>query len=258
MSAAPPAAPDAAPDELAPERPWHLPAWRAELVRGMRDMLPAFPAITAWGLVTGVAMVKSGLGVGLSLVMTLAAYAGSAQLASLPLLASAAPAWVIALTALATNMRFVIYAAALRRWLTAYSPRRLSLLGYLSGDFSFVMFMNRVAKDGAFEHRDAWLLGLTFCNWFFWQVASIVGIVGAAVIPTEWGLEFAGTLALLALVVPSCRSLPGAAGALTAGGIALVTRAWPYRLGLLVGVVVGITVAMVIEGATARLAERER
>ncbi len=62
--------------------------------------------------------------------------------------------------------------------------------------------MNRVARDGAFAHRDAWKFGLAATNWVVWQVSSVVGIVGAAFIPTEWGLQFAGALALLALVMP--------------------------------------------------------
>ena len=228
-------------------RLWNDPAWRAEFDRGAREMLPAFPGIMAWALVTGVAMVKSGLSVKLALLMSLLAYAGSAQLASLPLIAASAPAWVIALTALATNMRFVIYGAAMRRWLSHYSARRLSLLGYLSGDFSFVMFMNRLAKEGPFEHRDAWLFGVTSMNWLIWQVGSIAGIVGGAFIPSRWGLQFAGTLALLPLVMPSVRSWAGAAGALAAGSVSLAASAWPYKSGLLAGVVVGIIVATVVD-----------
>lgn len=223
--------------------PWRDDAWRVEFTRGARDVLPAFPGILAWGLVTGVAMVKSGLDVPLALFMTLLAYAGSAQLAALPLMATAAPLWVIGLTALLTNVRFVIYAAAMRRWLTAYSPRRRVGLGYLTGDFSFVLFMNRVAQEGAFTHRDGWLLGMSATNWLGWQVASVVGIVAASFVPTAWGLEFAGTLALLALVVPALKHRPTAAGAAAAGVVALAGHAWPFRSGLLAGVVAGITVA---------------
>lgn len=229
-------------------RPWQNPAWRGEFRRGVRDMLPASPGIFAWGLVTGVAMVKGGLSVPMALLMTIVAYAGSAQLASLPLIASSAPTWIIAVTALATNMRFVIYAAALGRWLVEYSPRRLSVLGYISGDFSFVLFMKRVGREGAFVHRDGWLFGLTLSNWVIWQSASIVGIVAGAFIPAGWGLQFAGTLALLALVVPSCASRPGAAGATVAGLVALLGQAWPYKLGLLSAVVLGMATAMVIDG----------
>jgi 4-azaleucine resistance transporter AzlC len=240
------------------QRLWQDPARRAEFERGMRDMAPFFPGIVAWGLVTGVTMVKSGLTVPMALLMALLAYAGTAQLASLPLLAAAAPTWVIALAALATNMRFVIYAAAMRGWLTDYSRRRLSVLGFLSGDFSFVLFMDRVAKEGAFPHRDAWLFGTNALNWAFWQAGSIAGIVGGAYIPTNWGLEFAGTLAMLALVVPACRTLAGATGALSAGAVALAARGWPYRSGLLAAIIVGVVTAMVVEQVRNGLTAVER
>jgi predicted branched-subunit amino acid permease len=229
---------------------WNDPAWRAEFNRGLRDMLPAYPGIFAWGLVTGVAMVKSGLAIPYALLMTFLAYAGSAQLASLPLIAAAAPVWVIGLTALVTNMRFVIYGAAMRTWLTSYSARRRATIGFFTGDFSFVLFMNRVGREGRFAHRDAWLFGMSFSNWIAWQTASVVGIVAASFIPTDWGLQFAGTLALVALVVPLCRERPGAAGALAAGVVALLGHAWPFRAGLLAGVVSGIIVATLVDERT--------
>src|SRR5262245_10960063 len=93
------------------------PGWRAEFERGARDLLPTSPGIAAWGLVTGVAMVKSGLAVPWALLLTFTAYAGTAQLACLPLMAAGAPLWVIAVTALVTNLRFVIYATAMRHLL---------------------------------------------------------------------------------------------------------------------------------------------
>ena len=49
--------------------------------------------IGAWGLVTGMVMTKSGLSLGLALAMTLLVFAGSAQLASLPLIMAGAPIW---------------------------------------------------------------------------------------------------------------------------------------------------------------------
>jgi predicted branched-subunit amino acid permease len=227
-------------------------AWRAEFAKGMREMLPAFPGIFAWGLVTGVAMVKGGLGVPLALVMTFLAYAGSAQLASLPLIAAAAPVWVIGVTALVTNMRFVIYAAAMRSWLTAYSLRRRAALGFFTADMSFAFFMARVAREGAFAHRDAFVLGMDATNWFAWQLASVIGIVAASFIPSEWGLQFAGTLALLALVVPLCKERPMAAGAITAGLVALAGRRLPLGSGLLAGAVAGIVVATLVDAVATR------
>jgi predicted branched-subunit amino acid permease len=65
----------------------HDPALR----QGAVDMIGPALGLAAWGLVTGVAMVHSGLSVPLSLLMSLVVYAGSSQLAALPLLAAGAP-----------------------------------------------------------------------------------------------------------------------------------------------------------------------
>src|SRR5471030_2180444 len=62
-------------------------AWRD----GLRDGVPTLFGIGAWGLVVGVAMVKTGLTVTQALGMTLLVFAGSAQLASLPLILAHAP-----------------------------------------------------------------------------------------------------------------------------------------------------------------------
>ena len=48
---------------------------RQEFARGAKDILPAMPGAAAWGVVTGVAMVKSGLAVHWALAMSLTAYA---------------------------------------------------------------------------------------------------------------------------------------------------------------------------------------
>ena len=94
--------------------------------QGVTDMLGTGLGVGAWGLVTGVAMVRSGLDPWLALLMSLTVYAGSSQLASLPLIAAGAPIWVVLLTGFVVNLRFVIYSAQWRfyfghlpRWLAA-------------------------------------------------------------------------------------------------------------------------------------------
>jgi predicted branched-subunit amino acid permease len=228
------------------------PAWRLEFRRGVRASLPAAPGIVAWGLVTGVAMVKSGLAVHWALLISLLVYAGSAQLATLPLIAAAQPFWIVALAAFVTNLRFVIYSASLRRWFEAFSLRRRAVLGYFTGDFTFAMFMDRVRREGEFAHRDAWFLGACGFNWLVWQVTSIVGILAATAIPSEWGLQFAGTLALLALAIPLCLEWPGLAGAAVAAPIAVLARGLPFGLGLFAGIVAGICAAVAVDALLAR------
>ena len=57
------------------------------------------PGLAAWGLMTGVAMVNSGMSVFESVTMTLLVFAGSSQLAAIPLLSAGAPMAVILATA---------------------------------------------------------------------------------------------------------------------------------------------------------------
>ena len=91
------------------------PLWRhPEFVRGARDMTSTALGIGAWGLLTGIAMAKSDLAMPLAVLMSLIVFAGSAQLAALPLLAGGAPLWVIWATALCVNLRFVIFSVGWR------------------------------------------------------------------------------------------------------------------------------------------------
>jgi predicted branched-subunit amino acid permease len=224
--------------------------------RGFRELAPVTPGVLAWGLVTGIAMAQSGLTLAQSLGMTLAAYAGSAQLAALPLIVAAAPLWVVTLTAIVVNLRFVIYSIALRPDFRDRTRRARLALGYFTGDITFVQYVAMLEKEPDYPHRVAYFAGASACNWIAWQVGSIAGIAGAAFIPSDTGLELAGTLALVALVVPLATRLPALAGILAAGAVAVLARHWPLKLGLLAGIVCGIAIAMLADALAARRQER--
>jgi len=80
--------------------------------QGVMDMAGAAPGIAAWGLMTGVAMVKSGMGTFEALPMALTVFAGSSQLAALPLMLGGAPMWVVLVTGFCVNLRFVVFRRA--------------------------------------------------------------------------------------------------------------------------------------------------
>jgi len=217
---------------------------RAAFAAGRRAILQSLPGAAAWGLVSGVAMVKGGLAVPWAIFMSLTVYAGSAQLAALPLIAAGMPLWVIVATGLITNLRFVIYSAAMRPHFADEPLRKRAALGFFMTDFTFTLFM-RSAQDGTLpeRHRDAWFAGVCANNWITWQVCAVTGIVAASYVPTDWGLEFTGTLALVALVGPALSSRPPLVGALVAGVVALLAHPLPYRLGLFVAAIAGIVAA---------------
>ncbi len=173
---------------------------RHAFVRGMRAVAPATIATGTWGLVTGVAMVKVGLTTAQALGMTLLVYAGSAQLAALPLIAAAAPIWVVLLTATVVNLRFVIFSAGLRPFFRRFSLGRRLFLGYVTTDIGFALFLSRFVNAPDEERgspEQVWFfLGMAAGNWMAWQTMSVLGIFLAAQVPGAWGLEFASILAL--------------------------------------------------------------
>jgi predicted branched-subunit amino acid permease len=229
-------------------------AARREAFRlGRRAILPFLPGAFAWGMISGVAMVKGGLTVPWAAAMSLLVYAGSAQLAALPLIVAGAPLWVIVATGLITNLRFVIYSAALRPYFADRTLGRRVALGYFMTDFTFVRFM-RSAQEGSMpeRHRDSWFAGVCSSNWITWQVSALTGIIGASYVPGEWGLEFTGTLALVALVGPSLNARPAVIGALIAAMVAVFTHSLPFKLGLFCGALAGILAATVTDALQGR------
>lgn len=220
--------------------------FRAGFSRGALAIFPLLIATGTWALVTGVAMVKSGLTDSLALTMSLLVYAGSAQLTTLPLIVSGAPLWLIFAAGLVVNLRFVIFAAALHPFLRGQSwPRRLAL-GYFTTDMAFVLFMPRYGheRDKGTPEQLGFYVGCLAPAWFVWQALSILGIYLGAWIPQSWSLEFAAILALLALTLPLITSRPVLLAAVAAGGVAWLAQPLPLRLGLVLSVLVGIVVGM--------------
>lgn len=219
---------------------------RAAYREGLKAMMPFAAAIAVWGLVTGVAMVNAGLSITIAIVITLTVFAGSAQLAVLPLLATSTPLPVVWVTALLVNLRFVIFAAAARKSFVNLPWQQRLLAGYLNGDLGFALFSRRFADDPQRGTPEQWgyFYGGAVVNWVVWMAASIVGILIGASAPDAWGLNLAAYFALLAVLIPMVHRIPVAAGVLVTAIISIATVHFPMRLGLLLGVLAGVAVAV--------------
>lgn len=218
-----------------------------------RDMLATALGIGAWGLVTGVAMVKSGMPVSMAIVMSLFVYAGSAQLAVLPLLASGAPLWVVWLTATCVNLRFVIFSNLWRSYFVHLPLLRRLVIGYFSGDAIFVFFMQRYPEPRPAPGQLAYFWGASLLNWLAWQVPSIAGIVLANAIPLSWGLGFAGVLALLGVLLSMLVDRPAWIATAVSAAAAIAAFALPLKLNILVAIAAAVAAGLLAEAAERRL-----
>lgn len=225
---------------------------------GFRLISPLLPAIFSWGLVTGVAMSKSVLTVPQSIGMSLLMYAGSAQLASLPLFAAGLPLWTILLTVFIVNLRFVIFSAALQPHFSYLPLWRRIVLGFLNGDLSFVILMGQNYPNGYVPGKEGTYYGITLSNWLSWQVSSIIGIVLGALVPDSWGLAFAGTLALIPMMVHTINGRSTLLAVVLASVIGVMAFDLPYRINLVLGVMAALAAGLVCDEMVARQARRAR
>jgi predicted branched-subunit amino acid permease len=216
-------------------------------------MLPIAPGIAAWGLMTGVAMMKSGLSLVEALAMALFVFAGSSQLAAMPLIIAGAPIWVVLATGFCVNLRFVVFSIHLRPYVMHQPLWRRLMSGYFTADLSYVQFTKQFPKPAprddvaTLQSQDAYLAGNCFINWCSWVGASVAGIVLANFIPQHWGLGFAGILALLGIACSLASSRLRMVSAGMAGAAAVVAFALPLKLNILVAICVAVVACLSLE-----------
>jgi predicted branched-subunit amino acid permease len=231
------------------------PQQKQSLVDGLKEMSRSSVTILTWGFVTGIAMAKSTLTLHQALAMNILVYSGTSQLAALPLIAVGLPIWMILITSFMVNLRFVIFSLGLQAHFSYLSTWRRIFLGYCTADFSYLLYVKRYPKPQTQRelHADQehlrlhWMMGMQFGNWALWQVGSIIGILLASQIPNNWGLEFAGAIALLVIVVPMLDRSPARWAALTAAVVAVASYGIPFRLNILLAIVAALIVGMMMD-----------
>ena len=222
-----------------------------EFRQGLRDQFAVAPGIAAWGLMTGVAMVKSGLSTVEALLMSVLVFAGSAQLAALPLISSGAPMWVILATAFCVNLRFVVFSAHMRPYVMHLPLSQRLVCGYLTGDLSYVLFVKRFPKHGGdaaqLRAQQAYLAGNCGLNWLAWVGASVIGVLLSSLVPTSWGLGFAGILALIGISCSLASSRLRVVAAGVAATAAVAAFALPLKLNILVAIAAAVAMCLMLE-----------
>jgi predicted branched-subunit amino acid permease len=232
-------------------RVWRHPAF----AEGARDMAGIAVGIAAWGLVTGMAMMNSGMGLPLALAMSLLVFAGSAQLATMPLIASSAPLWVIWGTAACVNLRFVIFSAAWRPYVIHLTFWQRLRMAYFTADLNYVLFMRRFPQPQPAPEQQPYFWGGASINYASWHLSSLLGIALADVIPAEWNMGFAGTLALLglmtSLLVGKAAWLAAAVSALAA----VAAYALPLKLNIVVAIAAALAIGLLIDHTSSTKAQ---
>lgn len=185
-----------------------------------------------FGLVTGVAMVASGIAPLAAILMSVLVFAGASMIASAQLLASGTPLAMVLLATAFINLRFMMYSATLRPHFGHLPLRWRLLVGYLVADNVVGLSAGRFADHREDPAKLEFFLGVGALIWLVWQAGVAAGALLGAGLPASWRLEFAAPLAFIAMSVPFIRDRAMLAAALAAGLTVILAHGLPLRLSI--------------------------
>lgn len=222
---------------------------RTSYLRGIRDALPFTVVIVPFAMMFGLLATEAGLHLYEIMAFSVAVFAGASQFAALQLLQDHAPVVVILATALAVNLRMLMYSVALAPHLGAAPLRTRAAMAYLLVDQTFAL------STAEFERRPA-LTMAEKTGYFFgaitpilplWMAATVTGAVMGRAIPQDYALDFAMPITFLAMIAPLLQSRAHLAAAAVSVVLTLMLGFLPYGTGLLIAAATGMAVGAILE-----------
>ncbi|MCP5269525.1 MAG: AzlC family ABC transporter permease [Zoogloeaceae bacterium] len=232
--------------------------FRAGGREGFFAFLPLSVGLIPWAMVTGMAMVSVGFSPLQAMGMNIIVFAGTAQLGTLPLIASGAPLWLIVATALALNLRFVIFSAAIAQGFRGMGSGVRWLSGHLLTDGVFATCVAKMMETEDRHWRLGYYLVPSIWTWLLWQCFALIGVLAAGSIPKNWSLEFMATIALMLLLLPMAKMRPMLVAAAAGGAAAVMLKGMPLKLGLIAAIFIGIGAGFAAEHWQARGKEGDK
>lgn len=211
-------------------------------------MSPILLGVIPFAMISGVAAVGIGIPAVLALAMSFIVFAGSAQLAAVQLIGVGSAVFVVILTALIVNLRFMMYSASIAPHFKPLSTTWKWLLAYLLTDQAYAVAITHFNQQDTDTTNKHWyFFGAALVFWITWQTSTAVGVFLGAQVPTSWSLDFTIPLTFMVLVFPAIKDRAAAAAAVCAGVVAVMVAAMPFNLGLITAALSGILVGLLVE-----------
>ncbi len=209
---------------------------RTAFLRGLLAALPMVVVVGPFALLFGVVATEAGLNVAETMLFSVSVFAGASQFAALQTMQENAPVLVVLATALAVNLRMVMYSVTLAPHFGELPLRSRALMAYFLVDQSFATTMAEIDRRPAMtaQEKRAVFYGAVVAVAPLWFLASLAGALIGRAIPPDYALDFALPITFLAMVAPMLRSLPHLVAAGVSILLSLLLAGMPYGTGLLV------------------------
>jgi len=212
-------------------------------IRGCKDSIPLLLGLLPFAVLTGVSAIQAGMTPWVAQLSSLLLMSGASQIAAATLIAAGAAPLVVIITHLAINFRYAIYSAGLSQLKLKLSRTTKIAAAQLLIDQTYALtFLHSQEHSLSSKDKTMYYFGAALPMWLIWQAGTAVGIVAGPLIPAAWHLEFSITLCFVSLLVPMLKTRPIVVATLVAAGVSALTIHWPYNLGFLSSIVVGVLI----------------
>ncbi len=153
--------------------------------------VPIFTGFIFLGIAYGILMASKGFGLGWTLLMSIAVYAGSMQYVAIPLLASSFNPLYALMMALIVNARHLFYGVSMLKKFEGTGKFKPYLIFYMS-DETFSVLCSTEPPPGV--DRTYFMVFVTLLDQIYWAVGSAIGaLLGGLIKFNTHGLDFALT-----------------------------------------------------------------
>ena len=117
-------------------------------------------------------------------------------------------------------------------------------------DNRFAVAIDRYNQPDRSPHKHWYYLGSGLFMYLNWQLCTFLGVTIGQLLPNlaTWGLEFAMPVTFIGMIIPYLKNKPMWAAVVVASVVAMVGRALPHQLGLMLAAVSGILTGVLLEG----------
>ncbi len=220
-------------------------------------ILPISLGVVPFGVIAGAAMVESGIPPHHAIAMTIVSFTGAAQLAAIDLIDQTAPVAVIVLTAVIINLRFMMYSASMAPYFRRFDALTKWLGAYVLTDEAYAISISRFRNGDLSIHSQKWFyFGAAIPFWATWHLSAALGVVLGTSVLSGVSLAFAVPLTFIALLIPDLNDRPTILAALVSGGTSILLGFFPFNLGLVTAVLIGIAAGSAFEQRSTTQSDR--
>lgn len=221
----------------------------AAFPQGLKAAVPFALVVCPFALLFGVAATEAGLNLTETMSFSVLVVAGAAQFVALQLSAENAPTLIVLATALAVNLRMVMYSAALTPHLGAAPMWQRALVAYSLTDQSFALCSaeHETRPDRPLREKMAFYAGTAVPMVTLWYLFTYIGAVAGKAIPPAFALDFALPITFIAMIAPMLRTAAHVAACLVSIVASLALAFMPYGTGVLVAAVLAMLTGAQVE-----------